>query len=113
MMLSTLCALLLGAAASVGPAPTPPSASLDAVLQAVVASGRPGTVRVIVRARPDRHADLEAAIAAVEGTLLSHLDIIQAVTARVPVQRLPALQRHPAVASLSSDGPVAPHARPR
>jgi hypothetical protein len=80
------------------------------VLQALVASGRPGTVRVIVRARPDRYAELEAAVASVEGTLLSHIEIIQAVTARVPVQRLPALQQHPAVASLSSDGPVAPQA---
>jgi hypothetical protein len=108
MMLSTLCALLLGAAASVGPAPAMPLASLDSVLQAVVADGRPGTVRVIVRARPDRSGDLEAAIASVAGTLLSRIEIIQAVTARIDVQRLPALQRHPAVASLSSDGPVAP-----
>lgn len=107
-MLSALCAFLMGAAASVGPAPATPPASLDAVLQAVVSSGRTGTVRVIVRARPDRSGDLEAAIASVEGTLLSRLDFIQAVTARIPVRRVPALQSHPAVASISSDSPIQP-----
>ena len=112
-MLSVLCAFLLGAAASVGPAPATPPASLDAVLRALVASGRTGTVRVIVRARPDRSGDLEAAIASVEGTLLSRLDFIQAVTARVHVRCVPALQRHPAVASLSSDGPVQPTDAPK
>ena len=88
-MLGGLCAFLVGAAASLGPAPATPPASLDTVLQALVASGRTGTVRVIVRARPDRTCDLEAAIASVEGTLLSRLDFIQAVTARVQVRRVP------------------------
>lgn len=107
-MLSALCTVLLVAAASFPPAPEAPPASIDAVLQKALASDRTGMVRVIVRAKPNRSDDSIVAIESLRGTILTRHAFIEAVTARLELHAVPTLRRHPAVASISSDGPVEP-----
>ena len=78
------------------------------MLQKALDSDRTGMVRVIVRARPNRSDDPIVAIESLPGTIPTRHAFIEAVTARLELRAVPTLRRHPAMASVSSDGPVEP-----
>ncbi len=100
-----------GSGAGVGDTPEI-SAPVDRVLQAELARGTAGMARIIVRAKPGRLDDVGAAMQELGGTIVSRHALINALAGRLDLRSLPALLRHPAVASVSSDGPIDLYARP-
>src|SRR4030095_464064 len=78
-----------------------PVAKLDAALSASVSAGRTDATQVIIRTTPNGIIGLTNALAAGGHQIVRVHSIINAITARVPVQALGGLSRNSFVASFS------------